>query len=157
MTEQVCAACRGDNPECPVCGGSGVDRPEPQDEIRRLLFSQETRDSFEASDIVDVTEILDRIEHLFEDHNRMFHDRLRAIRLGLRAWFYGSVLVGGVLMLFGIFTAFLLGFYEFYPTYGMGALTVMVVAGVLFVAYRVQNYDVEDFLSDDDSEETGQV
>lgn len=145
MVEQVCGACLGDNPECRVCGGSGVDRPDAPPHLSTVNVNTYV----ENDPLAPIERALQRVEDLFTLTSQDLDRRMRSVTLGLKAWFYGAVLAGGVVMLVGIYVAFLVGYYEVFVVPGMALLTGLVVGGALTIAYRVSNFNAEDFADDE--------
>lgn len=135
MAQQVCGVCGGDNPDCTVCGGSGVDRPAPESSV---LDAMAQGDLSEREVVAEINDMLDHAQ-------RAFDARITLMLSGLRAAFYGMVLMGGIATLSLTFTAFLIGFYQIAPAVGMAAITLVVVAATLTLAYRVQTYDLQDY------------
>lgn len=135
MAQQVCGVCGGDNPNCTVCGGSGVDRPAPESSVVN---------AFAEGDLSE-REVVAQINDLLDHAQRAFDARITLMLMGLRAAFYGMVLMSGVATLALTFIAFLIGFYQIAPALGMATTTLVIVAATLMLAYRVQTYDLRDY------------
>lgn len=135
MVQQVCGACGGNNPHCDVCKGSGRDRPAPEGTVL---------DAMAHGDLTE-QEIVAEINTMLDHAQKAFDARITIMLMGLRAAFYGMVLMSGVATLALTFISFLIGFYQIGPAISMAAITVVIVAATLAMAYRVQTYDLRGY------------